>query len=177
VAFEYDLGDNPLTADGYATVLGETFGADAPAVLDRYPVTDYPSPVLALSTVLTDWGGRIGSCPTLATAGAAARHAPVYAYELTEDTDPVGGFPFGAHHGSDVPYLFDVPWADPAPAGLSAAMVGYWTQFARHGDPNRADLPRWRPFHSGGTVLGLSGAAIEPTPFATDHQCALWAGR
>lgn len=140
------------------------------------PAADYPSPVLALSTVLTDRGGWIGSCPTLATARAATRHAPVYAYELTEDSGQVvDGFPFGANHGSDLPYLFDVPWDDSAPAKLSATMVGYWTTFARHGDPNHTDLPKWPPFGARGPVLGLATADIGPTPFAADHQCHFWA--
>jgi para-nitrobenzyl esterase len=179
VPYAYDLGGDPLTAQEYTDLVTETFGADAPAVLDRYPAAGYPSPVLAFATVLTDWGGRIGACPTLATARSAARHAPVYAYELAEDSGQViGGFPFGAHHGSDLPYLFDVPWADPAPERLSAVMVGYWTAFARHGDPNRAELPAWQPFSadSDAAVLGLSGEGIQTTPFAADHRCAFWAG-
>jgi para-nitrobenzyl esterase len=175
VPYAYDLSGKPLTAEGYAGALAEAFGDHAHAVLARYPVRDYPKPVLALSTVLTDWGGRIGACPTLATARAAARFAPVYSYELTEDSgEVIGGIPFGAPHGSDLPFLFEVPWADPAPAGLSATMVGYWAAFARTGDPNGAGRPVWRSFRSGGTVLGLSSAVIGPTPFAAEHHCGFW---
>ncbi|WBB62897.1 carboxylesterase family protein [Streptomyces sp. WMMC500] len=180
VPYEYDLSGNRLTAERYAGVVAETFGADGAAVLERYPADGHPSPVLTLASVLTDWGGRIGACPTLATAAVAARYAPVYAYELTEDSgEVIDGFPFGAHHGSDVPYLFDVPWAEPGPERLSAAMVGYWTAFARHGDPNRPGLPEWRPAGAGGepSVLGLSGTDIAPTPFAADHGCGFWARR
>ncbi|WP_407563086.1 carboxylesterase/lipase family protein [Streptomyces sp. 184] len=180
VPYAYDLGGEPLTARRYAEVVTETFGDDAPAVLRRYPAAGDPSPVLALSRVLTDWGGRIGACPTLATATSAARHAPVYAYELAQDSGTViDGFPFGAHHSADLPYLFDLPWAEPGPPGLTAAMTGYWAAFAHRGDPNGAGLPRWRPVRADGrtTVLGLADGAIGPTPFAADHRCGFWAGR
>ncbi|GAA2674906.1 carboxylesterase family protein [Streptomyces aculeolatus] len=180
VPYEYDLGGEPLTAGRYADVVAGTFGADAPAVLRRYPADGYPSPVLALSRVLTDWGGRIGACPTLTTATSAARHAPVYAYELAQDSGTVvDGFPFGAHHSSDLPYLFDLPWAQPGPPDLTAAITGYWSAFAHRGDPNRAGLPPWRPVRAEGraTVLGLADGAIAPTPFAAEHRCGFWAGR
>lgn len=184
VPYTYDLGGDPLTAQRYADVVTDAFGDDAPAVLRRYPAAGDPSPVLALSRVLTDWGGRIGACPTLATATLAARHAPVYAYEMAQDGGTViDGFPFGAHHGSDLPYLFDLPWADPGPRGLTAAMTGYWTTFAHRGDPHRAGPPAWHPVRAdrrtdnGATVLGLTDGAITPTPFAADHRCRFWAGR
>ena len=174
----YDLAGKPLTAEGYAAALTEAFGDHAAAVQARYPVGEHARPVLALSAVLTDWGGRLGACPTLATARAAARYAPVYSYELTQDSgDVIGGIPFGAAHSSDLPYLFELPWAKPAPAELSATMVGYWSAFARHGDPNGGGRPAWRPFRSGGTVLGLSTASIGPIPFAADHQCGFWADK
>ncbi|AKH86385.1 carboxylesterase [Streptomyces sp. CNQ-509] len=176
----YDLGGRPLTARGYADVVTRTFGDDAPAVLRRYPAAGDPSPVLALSRLLTDRGARIGACPTLATATSAARHAPVYAYELVQDSGTVvDGFPYGAHHGSDLPYLFGLPWAEPGPEDLTAAMTGYWAAFAHRGDPNRAGLPRWRPVRAQGrtTVLGLADGAIAPTPFAADHRCGFWNGR
>lgn len=103
VGSRYDAAGNPLTEDGYRAALGDAFGDDAPAVLAEYPLADYESPALALATVLGDWGGFIGSCPTLRTADAAARHAPVFAYEFAEDSGQViNGYPFGAHHHWDM---------------------------------------------------------------------------
>jgi para-nitrobenzyl esterase len=184
VAFEFDLGGDPLTAEEYAAEVQRAFGSDAPAVLDRYPVTNYASPVLALSAVLTDWGGWIGACPTLRTARTAARHAPVFAYELADDSRwAFGGFPLGAFHGWDLPFLWSVPWAvqyppfTPAQQRLSDTMIGYWTAFARNGDPNAAGLPRWRPVGVGGEVLGLTAERVGPTPYAADHHCGFWSSR
>lgn len=54
----------------------------------------------------------------------------------------------GAAHSDDVPYLFELVGqpsvtGDDAGQTLSDAMSGYWTNFARNGDPNGTDLPQW----------------------------------
>lgn len=182
VGFRYDAAGNPLTADDYSTVIGDAFGDDAPAVLAEYPATDYPSPALALATVLTDWGGSIGACPTLRTAQAAAPHAPVFAYEFSEDSGLVyEGFPLEAYHSWDLPFIWDVsdavgqfPDLSAEQEALATDLIAYWASFAHTGDPNGPRTEPWPPFQSGGQVLGLSANSIAPTTFATDHHCDFW---
>lgn len=172
-----------LTAAQYEAMLVETFGEQADAVLAKYPVTT--SPALALATVLSDWGGFIGACPVLRTAQAAAKHQPVYAYEFAEDSGRVlpDGYPLGAFHSSDLPYLWSVdmpqnpsPPLTPDQERLSTTMIGYWSAFAHTGNPNGAGRPKWPAFNHSGTVLGLSTAGVAPTPYATNHQCGFWQG-
>lgn len=169
-----------LTAEDYADQIRTAFGDRADDVLHEYPADEYASPTLALATVLTDWGGGIGACPTLATARTASRHAPVYTYELLD-----GAPPFGAYHGWDLPFLWDtsIPmsqypdYADMTPEQqhLSRSMIGYWTAFAHRGSPNTTRLPHWDRTHGQSTsVLGLAGDSIAATPFATDHKCGFW---
>ena len=94
VGFSYDARGNPLTAAAYRAVVADTFGTDADAVLARYPAAAHPSPALALSAVLTDWGASIGACPVLRTAEVAAPHGPVFMYEFAEESaDIVNGGP------------------------------------------------------------------------------------
>jgi para-nitrobenzyl esterase len=173
--------DADTTEATYQTMMAETFGASADVVLAEYPVGD--SPALTLATVLTDWGGSIGACPVLRTADAAASRQPVYAYEFTEDSlQNPEGVPLGSYHGLELPYLWDLDmfW-NPYPEltadqeRLSATITGYWSAFARTGDPNGAGRPRWPAFGSTGTVVQLSTGGIAPTPYTADHRCDLWA--
>lgn len=177
--------DPPLTADTYRQQVEQAFGPDADAVLARYPVEAYPSPTLALATVLGDWGRGVGTCPVVETAAAASAHAEVFAYELLEESPVViGGYPLGSHHNWDLPFLFHVtipgsqyPEFTPAQWELSATMIRQWARFAATGDPNGPRLPRWPELGRTGTVLGLASGpdGIAPTPTAETHHCAFWA--
>jgi para-nitrobenzyl esterase len=172
-----------LTAEQYRERMVETFGDRADAALAKYPVTT--SPALAMATALSDWGGFIGACPVLRTAEAAAVRQPVYAYEFAEDSGRVlpDGYPLGAFHSQDLPYLWAVnmpqnpyPPLTPDQERLSATMISYWSAFARTGNPNGPGRPDWPAFNRTGTVLGLSTAGIAPTPYAADHHCDFWLG-
>lgn len=135
--------------------------------------------------MLSDWGGFIGACPALRTAEDAAAHQPVHAYEFTEDSGQTtdDGYPQGSYHGLDLPYVWHLrsdwnpyPELDAAQRRLSATIIGYWSAFARTGNPNGPERPHWPEFGSSDTVLGLSADGIAPAPFAEDHRCGFWAG-
>jgi para-nitrobenzyl esterase len=59
----------------------------------------------------------------------------------------------GVPHGAELPYVFQkleltpLPWTD-ADRRISDAMATYWTNFAKTGNPNGAEMPRWPAFTS-----------------------------
>ncbi len=79
----------------------------------------------------------------------------VFYYYFDQHPDYPAGSPqagYGAPHGRDVPYVFghlnalqnEQPTA--ADRVISDAMVTYWTNFAKYGDPNGKSVPSWPAF-------------------------------
>ncbi len=64
----------------------------------------------------------------------------------------------GSPHGQDVPYVFlhldpDNPRVTKSDLAISDAMATYWTNFAKHGNPDGAGLPTWPVFSDANPVL------------------------
>ena len=185
VAFDL-LKGAPITADQYPSLIQTTYTSNAAAVLSQYPLTSYATPDLAFSALSTD---SVFSCPTLSGRQSLAQNGNVtYAYEFADENTslPVlkradlAGFPegLGATHGSEVPFLFPIAYLNPAQKRLSHQMIGYWTHFAETGNPNFSGAPAWPQFDtSQNNLLSLvTDATHVTTDFASDHQCAFWAG-
>jgi carboxylesterase type B len=89
-------------------------------------------------------------------------------------------------HADELPFVFGNP-ADmkmvqqsftPDEASLSAALRGYWIQFARSGNPNRSGLPDW-PRHDSGSYVQLQAPASAIAPAsdlaqAAAASCGIW---
>lgn len=89
-----------------------------------------------------------------------------------------------AYHTAELQYLFtgqffDLPVAplSPVQQQLSNAMISYWTQFAKTGDPNSSGEPIWTPYSA---IADKFQSLIPPAPmvesnFNAGHQCStLW---
>ncbi|MCP3753306.1 carboxylesterase family protein [Streptomyces sp. TBY4] len=164
----------------YRSRLRAAFGARAALVEAAYPVTAHPTPALAFAAALTD---ASFVCPQLRDSRALARHVPTYDYGFDDrgapdfsGLPPVPGFPYGASHGSELPYLFDtgLPMSA-AQRVLAERMTGYWTRFAATGDPNAPGTGPWWPRSP--AVLSLAPetlGGIGPVDAAARHHCGLW---
>ena len=76
----------------------------------------------------------------------------------------------GAYHSSDLWYVFGTIghcWRDLTGADydLSRAMVRYWANFAKTGDPNGAGVPVWEPYTADDRRTMNLGLTIGMTDF------------
>ncbi|MFJ3908314.1 carboxylesterase/lipase family protein [Streptomyces vinaceus] len=181
------------TEDDYRARLVDAFGPAAPAVEAQYPAEDHPTPALAWAAALTD---RSFTCTTLAAGRAIAVRAPglpLYGYEFSDPGAPVlsglpadPGFPYGAAHGFEMPFLFSsLPTERPltdAQHALSDRMVDYWTGFARTGNPNAAGAPFWPLLHSSSPLpravqsLAPGPGGVHTVDAYSAHHCSFWDG-
>lgn len=141
-----------LTGMGYLAALRSMFGADADRVRYAYPLVAFDTPRDALVAVTTD---SQFVCPARRFARAAARsqRAPVYRYLYTHvmEGKPSAAY-LGAAHGLELFSVFqkvdEMPDYPPTRADyeMEDITLGYWTRFARTGDPNGAGATFWESY-------------------------------
>lgn len=115
-------------------------------------------------------------CPAARLAAATAGASqPVHVYRFARVRP--GGHGIGAYHGAEIPYVFgtDDAWLPAAQedAALSRQMQQYWLGFARTGDPNGPDLPRWRQWTSVASPIQTLGGRSTRDIKPAQPPCAL----
>ena len=132
----------PADRDAYLNTLKADFGDFADRFAAAYPVHDAsdirPAAVrLATDLVFTS------QARFFARAHAVAGNQ-CYRYVFSLGTQQ-GFLKFlGAHHGADVPYVFQLPQKDDSQ--IRRTIGKYWVNFAASGNPNASTLPEW-PAH------------------------------
>jgi para-nitrobenzyl esterase len=173
----------PVVVNILLSTLG--MSANPAAVLAQYPIGNYQDSVgRAVTAIGTD---SIFACPGRRAARSLSQFVPTYAYEFDDPNVPQvfvppASIPYGSYHASELLSLFDSPQRgghaplSPDQESLAAAMVRYWTQFARSASPNSTATPFWPNYTTASdTYMSLT----PPTPtadtgFAADHKCAFW---
>ncbi|MFC0040761.1 carboxylesterase/lipase family protein [Actinomadura rayongensis] len=168
-----------LTEDEYQKLLESTGGPIGAFILKlAYPSSRYGSPKNALAALYTD---TLYACGNDRMARAFASRNPTFAYQFADAQAPGWSLlperavDAGAYHGSELPYLFDIPTRTPLSASqqaLSDRMARSWGAFAANGSPG------WRRFDP----LTSPYRELRPTTdrtllfgaFRDEHQCALW---
>jgi len=189
VALNYDLAGSPiLNSTDYDTAVTALWGPELkPSVVALYPFASYSSGGEALGASGTD---GIFSCPLRNANQSLSKFVTTYAYEFNDENAPpsstlFGGlltFPLGAYHTAELQYLFKNADFFGLPLGplsheqkkLSDAMISYWTQFAKTGNPNSPHLPVWSPYS---TSTDEFQSLTPPTPIAESnfdatHNCS-----
>jgi para-nitrobenzyl esterase len=144
--------------------------------LQQYPASAYPTPRAAYVRLTTD--ARF-VCPSreIARAADAGQSEPVYRYFFQYRASVLG-----AVHGLDVPYVFGTFDGIETPNGtpytpnatdlaLSATMQGYWTRFARGGDPG--GTPAWPSYGGADPTLIFDASTSTANGIRTAH-CDFW---
>jgi len=172
--------ENSYQAD-IAAVLGIS-PERAAAVAAEYPLSTYPAPILAFSTLMSDANF---ACPALQVDRWTSERVPTFAYQFNDDNAPSRfagpALPPIATHSSEYQYLFDLP-NTPFPGtltrdqqALAASMRTAWASFAASGEPSTRSLA-WPSFNPGQQVMSL----VPPRPqvwtgFSEAHHCSFWA--
>jgi para-nitrobenzyl esterase len=178
-----DLINQPVTASGYVAAVNAAFGAQAPAVLAHYPLSDYSVPGAALAAVDTDSGH---ACPEVANAASLTATVPTYVFEFRDETAPLrpyqlvpSSFSLATQHSAELPYLWGSDTMTPltrTQLRLASQMIAYWAQFARTGSLDPAGLPavpRYNAATHQEVAFDTGGSQIVDDMGAI-HQCSFW---
>jgi para-nitrobenzyl esterase len=187
VALNQEFVTGPLTEAQYPGAIASTLGVSlgtAAFLAAQYPVSNYPSPSIALGALGTD---AIFACNGRLSTRLMAQHVSTYAYEFNDQDAPQlflppVSFDYGAYHASEIQYILGVRPVVPAPAltadqtQLSDDMVSYWGRFARKANPNSAHTPNWAQYDPAADVVQslLPPTSGPKADFAADHKCAVW---
>jgi carboxylesterase type B len=188
-------GDIGWSRSQYEAWVRSTFGADAAAVLARYPWparSDRFTAAYLAGAVITDSGqvAGIGGCATLRLTDTFSRYTRTYAYEFAARNGPgltpIPGYVWGAGHAAELAYLFPsfnngIPIAPTFNAGerqLARNMVQYWGGFIFTGSPNAHGQAYWPRYDRTHRIMSLRPAGqnrtISRATYRSEHQCGFW---
>ena len=165
------LGKQKPTAESFVAEARKRFGDQADAILKAYPAATDAEALESAAALASDLfiGGATWKWIEV---HAQTGQSPVYRYSFDRKIPvapdaKINGVAatsrdIGARHAGEIEYVFgtldsirNVTW-NASDRALSDAMVTYWANFARAGDPNGTGVPAWPRYEAGvGRVLHL----------------------
>jgi para-nitrobenzyl esterase len=154
-----------MTAAKWKAFAAEHYGNKAEQFLAAFPANSNDQAIRSADDYTTAGFIALGAW-RWAEAQSSTGQSPVYRYRFDLPAPPEENHPQGkyAFHSDELEYVFgtlDVrhgaTWR-PEDRKLSEQMIGYWTNFARTGDPNGEGLPGWSRYDKERTVLHLDSS-------------------
>lgn len=144
------------------------FGEYADEVLALYPAKTNGEAAAYWAEI---WGAVFFDYPHYCLNRLAVENGiPVYEYYFEKDNGYLGSW----HSGEEVYLYGNIPprsrLFDERDRALGAEMLGYFVQFAKTGDPNRAGLPSWEQNLTGEDLMGFG----ETTAMTKERKVALY---
>ena len=142
------LGALPFnTPEAFAAGMRALYGEHAEEILELYPATDVSQLNAAKNQLITDTWFVRGARGML--SGMAKVSSNAYQYLFTRRSTAMAAL--GAHHGLEIGYAFDnlnPMQQQETDKALAGAMIQYWVQFAKTGNPNVDGLPAWPAYRT-----------------------------
>jgi para-nitrobenzyl esterase len=171
----------PKSPADYESMVRNIYGDLADRYLQLYPSTNVEESALAAARdAFYGW-----SAQRLARKQTQLG-APAYLYFFEHQYPAEVAMHLEAFHGSELPFEFGLigasdrlpaywpkPPDDARERAISAAIMGYFTSFARSGNPVAHEEATWKPFADGQAFLDIRdkpAAADNPLPGAYDLQ-------
>ncbi len=100
-----------------------------------------------------------------------------WVYYFSRQRPGPGGEELGAYHGTEIPYVFDMhdDWlpTEDIDHELTTAVMDYWVQFARNGDPNLPGHPQWPVYDGQRPFVMQLGDTVETMNAHDEELCKL----
>jgi para-nitrobenzyl esterase len=142
-------GPVPKTIDEFRDSVRKRYKASADKILALYPVKSDDDVYWAAMHLATDAGLGVSAPNQL--RGMFNVSSKAWFYHFSHVTPGPRVKTMGVPHAAELAYVFGTlsRTARKADRDVSDAIIGYWTQFAKSGNPNRPGLPEWRAFEKG----------------------------
>ncbi|MDR1347925.1 MAG: carboxylesterase family protein [Prevotellaceae bacterium] len=134
----------------YQKSIRERFGAFADRILEAYPANTVDETYYSAADIFRE---TAFAWPTYAWANlqSTTGKSNVFLYYFDQPQPPSPFFPAkarGSAHASEMNYVFHhlTSQATESDMKLADIMIKYWTNFAKYGDPNGEDLPKWENY-------------------------------